>query len=112
MKIIGLDKLEKKLNEISNIDITDAIRIGALRVERSAKEIVPVDTGNLRNSITTSIKGNTGYVGTNVEYAPKVEFGIGQRAQPYLTPAFLENKDRIMQDIKEAARKQLKEITK
>lgn len=44
-------------------------------VEGYAKEDCPVDTGNLRNSLTHA-PGDTReeYVGTDVEYAPYVEF--------------------------------------
>lgn len=80
-----------------------------------AKKLCPVDTGNLRNSITHTVDESeqAAYVGTNSEYAPYVELGTGvyypdggrqtpwtyqdakgnwhmthgQRAQPYLKPA-------------------------
>ena len=38
--------------------------------EGYAKEDCPVDTGNLRNSISHAIKDKEVYIGTNVEYAP------------------------------------------
>ena len=45
-------------------------------VEGYAKEDCPVDTGNLRNSITHEGREDyTEIVGTNVEYAPYQEFG-------------------------------------
>jgi HK97 gp10 family phage protein len=47
-----------------------------------------VDTGNLRNSITHETDSDTAYVGTNVEYAPYVEFGT--RRYPHERP-FLRN---------------------
>lgn len=78
-------------------------------IESYAKNLCPVDTGNLRNSITHSTEnGNTVVVGSAVEYAPYVELGhrqepgryvpaIGRRLvadhvapRPYLRPA-LEN---------------------
>lgn len=41
--------------------------------EKHAKEIITkesrVDTGNMRNSISHTVHGNTAYVGTNNEYA-------------------------------------------
>ena len=39
----------------------------------------PIDTGNLKNSITHRVvtKEQAVYIGTNVEYAPYVEFGTG-----------------------------------
>lgn len=82
--------------------------------EGYAKNLCPVDTGNLRNSITHQVDTAElmAYIGTNSEYAPYVELGTGkyyqggrqtpwvyqdakgdwhlthgQRAQPYLKPA-------------------------
>jgi len=61
-------------------------------VERGAKMIVPVDTGQLRRSITTEVEINdkniVGRVGTNVKYAPYVELGTRKMSpRPYLRPA-------------------------
>ena len=85
-----------------------------LVAEGYAKRLCPVDTGNLRNSITHKVDAHAGaaYIGTNVEYAPYVELGTGvytsggrptpwvyqdakgnwhmtngQRAQPFIKPA-------------------------
>lgn len=52
-----------------------------LAVERKAKQNAPVDTSTLRNSLThrvqRTLEGTEGYVFTNEEYAPFVEFGTG-----------------------------------
>ena len=58
-----------------------------LQVERYAKQFCPVDSGRLRSSITTKLdqRGKTPIVriGTDVEYAPFIEFGT----EPYkITP--------------------------
>lgn len=92
---------------------------GAKTIQKNAKLLSPVDTGHLRNSIKTKgqIKqdGAEAQVYTNLEYAPYVEFGTGQRgaesnvdrpdgisykadwkgqaAQPYMTPAYLHAKN-------------------
>lgn len=78
-----------------------------------AAGLAPVDTGNLRNSITSEVdmSDKSVVVGTNVEYAPSVEFGhhqqvgryvpaIGKRlvrefvpAKPFLAPAIEEHLD-------------------
>lgn len=42
-----------------------------------AKEATPVDTGRLRNSEDYAVEGHDVYIGTNVEYAPYIEFGHG-----------------------------------
>lgn len=68
----------------------ELVKKAAYELEARAKTEVPVDTGNLRNSIRTSFEngGLTGIVSTNVEYAAYVEFGtVKMAAQPYMTPA-------------------------
>ena len=44
-----------------------------------ATKLCPVDTGNLRNSITHTVSdsGKAAYIGTNSEYATYVEMGTG-----------------------------------
>lgn len=64
----------------------------AVRVDRAAKQLCPVDTGRLRSSITWQIQRDTqgllAVIGTNVEYARYVELGtIHTAAQPFLRPA-------------------------
>lgn len=92
---------------------------GAKTIQKNAKLLAPVDTGHLRNSIKTKgqIKQDQveAQVYTNLEYAPYVEFGTGQKgaessidrpegisykadwegqaAQPYMTPAYLHAKN-------------------
>ena len=76
-------------------------RIG-LQAETYAKRECPVDTSNLRNSITNAVDDKSAYVGTNVEYAPYVELGTSRaKAQPFIKPAATEHSDvykRIVQD--------------
>jgi HK97 gp10 family phage protein len=73
----SIDKLILKLENLSDDAVKEALNKACLIVQNSAKEKVPVNTGNLRNSITYEVEGNEGIVGTNVEYAPYVEFGTG-----------------------------------
>jgi HK97 gp10 family phage protein len=76
--------------------IDKALFKAGLVVERSAKQIVPVDTGRLRASIATRLVPGNAEVGTRVEYAKFVEFGTNrQRPQPYLQPALINNQDQI-----------------
>lgn len=51
-----------------------------LQAEGYAKDLVPVDTGNLRNSISHKVVDSepAAYIGTNAEYAAYVELGTGQ----------------------------------
>ena len=71
--------------------IKDAITKACFDVEAEAKNTVPVDTGNLKNSIQAdldNIESLEGEVGTGVEYAAYIEYGTSKMpARPYLTPA-------------------------
>lgn len=46
-----------------------------------AQDKCPVDTGRLRGSISYAVDGDDCYIGTNVEYAPYIEFGTGIYAE-------------------------------
>lgn len=76
-EIINLDKLNYKLENLVNLDVSKALNRACLVVENEAKRLCPVDTGDLRNSITHEVHNDVGIVGTNKEYAPYVEFGTG-----------------------------------
>lgn len=78
--------------------LTDAALRGLEQIGMAAggyaKDRCPVDTGNLRNSITHLVDDAEGSViiGTNVEYAAPVELGTSKMAaQPYLKPAASEH---------------------
>jgi|APHM01.1.fsa_nt_gi phage protein, HK97 gp10 family len=80
--ISGGDDFDDFADEIEDLrdDLEQAIDRGvertAIQVERSAKQNAPVDTGNLRASLRFQQLALGSYaVGTNVEYAPDVEFG-------------------------------------
>ena len=89
-----------------------------LVAEGYSKKLAPVDTGNLRNSISHEVVENSAYIGTNTEYAPYMEFGTGKytpggrpdswtyqddeghwhrtegvKAQPFLKPAVADHVD-------------------
>ncbi len=111
--IKNLDRLNKKLDKLSDVDLTNIIKKATIFVQGQAKNLAPVDTGQLRSSIHTEVKKNgkeiIGRVYTNNDHAVYVEFGTGQRgagsnidrpfpvtyrpdwvgmiAQPYLYPA-------------------------
>ena len=133
---MSIDSLILKLEKLGDLDVTEALEKACLLVENDAKKKVPVDTGNLRSSITHEVNGNEGIVGTNVEYAPYVEFGTGlfssqgdgrtdvpwryqdasgqwhttsgQQPQPYLQPALQSNKGKIKKIFANAVKEALK----
>jgi HK97 gp10 family phage protein len=78
-------------------EVLDGMKAAAARAletcggvaEGHAKRACPVDTGNLRNSIThQQIDEKTELIGSAVSYASFVELGtVKMRARPYLRPA-------------------------
>ena len=91
--ITGTDNSEEAARCIREA-VGRALEEIGLAAEGYAKRACPVDTGNLRNSITHVVESaeNAVYVGTNVEYAPYVELGTSKmQAQPFLRPAATEH---------------------
>lgn len=125
VKVTGLTELTQKLDSL--LDINDGMKKCCALVERSAKEKVPVQTGELRRSITSKVENNgleiTGTIYTPLEYAPYIEYGTGlfaekggrptpwcyqddkgewhttsgQPPQPYMRPALNENRTAILE---------------
>ena len=83
----------------------------ALKLEKTAKELAPVDTGNLRASIegvSEKVAAHTVkvIVGSNVEYAPAQELGTATtEAQPYIRPAIEQHREWIKERVQEAFEK-------
>ena len=78
VKIQGMDELQRKLKPDTVKRPLDAgIKKIALTLEGLVKKGTVVDTGRLRSSIFTQY-GATTLVGTNVEYAPFVEYGTAK----------------------------------
>ncbi len=74
---------------------SNAVAATAMQIVADAKDIAPVDTGNLRSSIRQKMKGPfEAEVRVAAEYAGFVEYGTTKSpAQPYLTPAVALNED-------------------
>ena len=88
MKIeVKEDNSREILSEMEMATLRALVKVG-MAAEANAKEICPVDTGRLRNSIASTVRDDSAYIGTNVEYAKYVELGTSRMdAQPYLKPA-------------------------
>ena len=102
-----------------------------LMIEAQAKSLAPIDTGRLAGSITTQSRsegttpqppattidtvnkpteGNVAVVGTNVEYAPYVEFGtIRTPAQPFMRPALDLARGRVLTVVERNGRREFAE---
>lgn len=61
--------------------IRRALERCGMQAEGYAKDLTPVDTGNLRNSITHKVLEKEVHIGTNNEYAAYVELGTGKEAE-------------------------------
>lgn len=118
MKIIFDDHSDEVLSAL-DASLACGLEKCGLVAEGYAKKLCPVDTGNLRNSITHTVADNgerAAYVGTNSEYGVYVECGTGiyypggrqtpwvyqdakgdwhlthgQRAKPFIKPAVAEH---------------------
>ena len=67
------------LNEFHDAVLRALERCGE-QAEGYAKDLAPVDTGNLRNSISHKVDDGepAAYIGTNASYAAYVELGTGK----------------------------------
>ena len=71
-------------------------------MEQRAKDLAPVRTGNLRDSINAVIDGWSVQLGSGADYAAAVEFGLTTMiARPYMTPAIEEGARLLWQRIAE-----------
>ena len=89
---LNLAAMQAALTSADGPIIKKVLKAGR-NVERGAKRYCPVDTGRLRSSITSVIGEDENgdvvvAIGTNVDYAPHIEFGTSrQTAQSFLRRA-------------------------
>lgn len=80
-----------KIGTKAQVLASAAIRKTAHDIEAEAKVFAPVDTGNLKNSISTSVSlgGLSAEIGPTAEYGIYVELGTSRMAPAaYMGPAF------------------------
>lgn len=69
--------------------VSTVVRKTAFDIERDAKIFAPVDTGNLRNSISTTAVALSAEIGPTAAYGAYVEYGTSRQAPAaYMGPAF------------------------
>lgn len=115
IKIVGMEKLQKKLKKnIQMEDVKRQVRKHGAEMQAKAQRNAPVGTpestgipgyvgGTLKRSIGLEITdgGMSAEVEPTAEYAPYVELGTRfMEAQPYLKPAFNEQKEKFKKDMK------------
>lgn len=133
-EIENLDELMSKLEKLSNIKLEETLNKACILVENEAKLACPVKNNQLRASITHEVEGTTGVIGTNVVYAPYVEYGtgiyaakgdgsqkpwsyqdaegnwyttVGMRPQPFLEPALQSSMKDILQLFEKAIKEEV-----
>lgn len=108
LKIEGIAKLNKGLKKRTDMSaVKDTVKLNGSEMQKKAQRNAPVDTGNLKNNIGLEISdgGMTATVEPTAEYAPYVELGTRfMEAQPFLKPAFEEQKKQFEKDLKELVR--------
>lgn len=106
--IVGMEKLEKKLKK--NTDLTavkTVVKKNGSEMQTKAQKHAPVDTGALKESISLNITdaGMTAEVEPKKHYGVYVELGTRfMKEQPYLKPAFDEQKGKFKQDMDKLVR--------
>lgn len=114
-KITGLDELQQKLDDLNGAadskDVENLLVRCAFIIKNKARELVPVDTGNLRDSIVaTPGKQKAGKPisavvtitrKTGAYYANQVEYGnFKQAPQPFMRPAANQSKPEVVETLK------------
>lgn len=136
MAIKNVEQLLRKLDKIGEVDLTEVIGNATFIVQKQAKALCPVDTGDLQGSITTEVERQNklfiGRIFTTVEYAPYVEFGtgingdgsygydipgltysgshIGHVAQPFMYPALVLTRVKVIDFVNKETQKLLLNI--
>ncbi len=110
IKLVGTKELAKKFEALAKkmpgklrqtMDrAVKTVRVNVVRRKLSG-QVLNVQTGRLRNSITTRVEKSgadvVGKVGTNVNYGKAWETGSrGQKPRPFLKPAVEEEMPKIM----------------
>ena len=134
IEVEGLNNILNVLDELGSGQFTEkGLEKAAQLVERAAREKAPKKTGELRRSITSKVEGQKAIIFTPLEYAPYVEYGTGlyaesggrtdvpwafkdeetgeliwtagQKPNPYMRPALNENRNKIIEILKDGLKK-------
>ena len=82
VKVLNLNEVISDFEALENIDMSATLRKAGVLVADEAKRRVPKKTGALANSIQYQLEGSdTVVVGSNLAYAPYVEYGTGKFAR-------------------------------
>lgn len=117
IQVLGLAECLAGFKDVSKVDMKPYIQRATQLVQRTAKQMSPVDTGYLKRSIQRDTKGKgsdaVGRVSTTTEYAIYQEFGTSKMtAQPFMFPALDAHRKDIEEGAKEYVNTNLKKFKK
>lgn len=119
IKFEGIAKLNKGLKKRMDLNaVKDTVKLNGSKMQKKAQRKAPVGTpestgipgyigGTLKRSIGIEVSdsGMKATVEPTAEYAPYVELGTRfMEAQPYLKPAFEEQKKQFEKDLQKLVR--------
>lgn len=108
VKVTGFKELEMKLKRNADMqEVKKIVKEHGANLQKKAQRNAPIDTGNLKRSIGLEIKndGLSAETEATADYSAYVELGTRfMQAQPYLGPAFNEQKEKFKKDMKNLVR--------
>jgi HK97 gp10 family phage protein len=109
MKIPGADKMLAQLKRLENLNIVPTKLAVLKKIYDESQRLVPVDEGDLK----ASGKYDENAVSYGTDHALYPEFGtIHQRPQPYLRPAYENNREELIKIAVAELNKSVKEAVK
>ena len=112
IKIEGLKELEKKLKQnVTLDDVKKVVRHHGTQLQKKMQTKADFkkgyQTGTTKRSIGLEVKdsGLTAEIGPETEYAPYLEYGTRfMEPQPFVRPAFNEQKQKFQSDMQKLVR--------
>lgn len=102
--IKGMAELEKAFDRLDISDVEEGeitFEMAEIIAER-ARDLVPVDTGELQDTIQAVQDGRSSQVQAGTSHALPIEFGTSKMAaQPYMRPAYEETKQEVVKSLKD-----------
>jgi len=104
VKLEGFEEFQARLKKNVKLeDVKVVVQYHGSEMQTTAKEVCPVDTGDLKGSISLELTNNgfSAEVEPHQDYAAYVEYGTRyMSAQPYMRPAFIQQSARFKDDLK------------
>lgn len=105
VKLSGISEMKRALEKQAKVEqmVSSVVKLNGAELQERAQRNAPVDTGNLRRSISLSVKdgGMTAEVTATADYSAYVEYGTRyMEAQPYMQPAFNVQKEIFLNDLR------------